>query len=468
MSRGGRSRSSTTTTSPSSAVSALKGLFSTGVANGLVNGSSRPRSLSASPPTSPLVSSPLTVNTTLLPTPEGFDDPKDSSFGNRASALLNLSLQRATNNLPQPSSSSLLLSQSIRDSIGPMDEQQDGDSDTTGKQRERDRLHVAYSNFDRPTSASSLPPPPRTKRLGSAGGVSPAPRTPVMEHSLQEELMKAMFAPVRDMHGRRASVDTVPEEAVSPITPLTGRTSLDGRPRASLDFADLTRMDRLVPFPVPNSAASMQFSKSSASFGPEVGRPVSALSNISNNSFHADNSSPTTSSPTASKGPSSPKRSRKVPKMLAPPSGPPPAPPPATPKGESKSLHPDDTPGSPPSQQKERISSGTSFFSSKRISTGSTGLSSIKSFATGSSSRSNSLLRSGGVHPSPRPPPSFALPPTPGSTTSSTAETSSTTDHHGARADSSYSRSIRSNNRNPAMSNSSVSPSRSIHGINIA
>ncbi|KAG8912473.1 hypothetical protein FRC01_005086 [Tulasnella sp. 417] len=595
VTRGGRSRSSTTTNAPSAAVNALKGLFTSSVANGPSNGTgggltSRPRSISSVASTPIPMASPAKKPTPLE------EDPKDSSFGTRANAMLNMHLSRSTNGHGQPpsSGSSLILDRSIRDSLISTpyyDESMEMDFETKQKEnRERLNALAAFAaasssagSYERPPSLSSLPPPPRTKRPGSSAGPGQpqiqqnqlqqqTPRTPVFEKDMQDELKKAMFAPVLDMAPsarsrtnslRRNSTDTIPEEDdVGSSVGVGGgrgsslgrhgvgrevlsiRTSIDEQGRVSIESSN--RGDELysattIPFPGPNSllppaeldhgagvnggAAGMiarsQFGpagmKSSASFGvdlihagqqqqqpssaygghhahhPSQGqyqyhRPASAMSSVSTNSFYGNGSatpgasdhmplhmsprSGTSSSESRSKSatapppstgprsPSSPQRSRRVPKVMIPPPAPPPsAPLPGTPKTEmNKALHPEDASVS----TKER-DSRSSFFASKRVSAASSTGVSIRSFTSGSSSsRSGSVLQRSGMHPAPpRPPPTFALPPTPSPLLTAGLTDSPVADGFSLRD------SVRSTHRTSLNSNHSQShsPTRSDFGV---
>ncbi|KAG8982823.1 hypothetical protein FRB90_006524 [Tulasnella sp. 427] len=527
--RGGRSRASTTTV-PSAAVHALKGLFTTSLANGPSSGSgagtsSRPRSISSVASTPIPMASPPKKPTPLE------EDPKDASFGTRANAMLNMHLARsAPGQQPPSSASSLMLDRSIRDSLsasgGGFYDDALVEMDFELKQKEnRERLNALAAfaagvnsggSYERPPSVSSLPPPPRTKRPGSAGVGSVSsfqqqlPRTPVFEKDLQDELKKAMFAPVLEMGSqrsrsrtnslRRNSTDTIPEEddmsssvggrgsvLGRPREVLSIRTSIDEQGRVSIEStSNRSAVEDLVttiPFPAPGSllppaelehgqhlvsgGGRTQFGhvgmKSSASFGVDLihagsasasahhhpahayYRPPSAMSSVSTNSFQGTGSAtpgasdhmslhmsprsdtgssdrraksatapPATSSSSATRGPSSPQRSRRVPKVMIPPPAPPPsAPLPGTPKTDmAKALHPEDASVS----TRERDSLRSSFFASKRVSAASSTGVSIRSFTSGSSSsRSGPGQRASGVHGGPpRPPPSFALPPTPG------------------------------------------------------
>ncbi|KIO19710.1 hypothetical protein M407DRAFT_222281 [Tulasnella calospora MUT 4182] len=589
VTRGGRSRSSTTTNAPSAAVNALKGLFTSSVANGPTNGTggglaSRPRSISSVASTPIPMASPVKKPTPLE------EDPKDSSFGTRANAMLNMHLSRSTNGHGQPpsSGSSLILDRSIRDSLISTpyyDESMEMDFESKQKDnRERLNALAAFAaataasssagSYERPPSLSSLPPPPRTKRPGSSAGPGQqqnqlqqqqTPRTPVFEKDMQDELKKAMFAPVLEMAPssrsrtnslRRNSTDTIPEEDdVGSSVGVGGgrgsslgrhgvarevlsiRTSIDEQGRVSIESSN--RGEDLysaaaIPFPGPGSLlppadldngagaaggtiARSQFGpagmKSSASFGvdlihagqqpqptygshhahhPSYGqhqyhRPASAMSSVSTNSFHGNGSAtpgasdhmslhmsprsgtsssegrgkPGTAPPpsTGPRSPSSPQRSRRVPKVMIPPPAPPPsAPLPGTPKTEmNKALHPEDASVS----TKER-DSRSSFFASKRVSAASSTGVSIRSFTSGSSSsRSGSVLQRSGIHPAPpRPPPTFALPPTPSPLTTGGLTDSPQFDGYSLRD------SVRSTHRTSLNSNHSQShsPTRSDFG----
>ncbi|KAG9048156.1 hypothetical protein FS837_000666 [Tulasnella sp. UAMH 9824] len=451
--RGGRSRSSTTTNAPSAAVNALKGLFTSSVANGPTNGSggglaSRPRSISSVASTPIPMASPAKGPTPLE------EDPKDSSFGTRANAMLNMHLSRSVNGHGQPpsSGSSLILDRSIRDSLISTpyyDESMEMDFETKQKDnRERLNALAAFAaasssgSYERPPSLGSLPPPPRTKRPGSSAGpgqqkeqgqLQQTPRTPAFEKDMQDELKKAMFAPVLDMGPsssrsrtnslRRNSTDTIPEEddVGSSIGVGGGRGSSLGRHGVGREVLSI---------------------RTSIDEQGRYHRPASAMSSVSTNSFHGNGSatpgasdhmslhmsprSGTSSSEgrgksatvpipaTGPRSPSSPQRSRRVPKVMIPPPAPPPsAPLPGTPKTElNKALHPEDA-----SVSTRERDSRSSFFASKRVSAASSTGVSIRSFTSGSSSsRSGSMMQRSGIHAAPpRPPPTFALPPTPGS-----------------------------------------------------
>ncbi|KAG8892260.1 hypothetical protein FRC00_012385 [Tulasnella sp. 408] len=235
------------------------------------------------------------------------EDPKDSSFGTRANAMLNMHLSRSANGHGQPpsSGSSLILDRSIRDSLISTpyyDESMEMDFETKQKDnRERLNALAAFAaasssagSYERPPSLGSLPPPPRTKRPGSSAGPGQqkeqsqpqqTPRTPAFEKDMQDELKKAMFAPVLDMGPpssrsrtnslRRNSTDTIPEEddVGSSIgvgggrgsslgrhgvgrEVLSIRTSIDEQGRVSIESSN--RGDELysaaaIPFPGPGS-----------------------------------------------------------------------------------------------------------------------------------------------------------------------------------------------------------------------
>ncbi|KAG8907094.1 hypothetical protein FRB99_005349 [Tulasnella sp. 403] len=503
--RSGRARSSTTA-NPSGAVHALKGLFSASVlSNGGASSTTRPRSFSASNSSSNSpISTPASPLVTMASAMELAEDPRNLSLGTRASALLSLTLQRSVNESTIPSSSSLLLNQPISASVSVQEEAQGAECESIRERWERQRTDKTHPTFERPMSTSSLPPPPRAKRNG---GTTAPPRSPIMEKSLQEELQQAMLATPSDWSGRRSSAGTVPEDRLTPMTghDPSSRTSLEFQTRSSSDSADVIRasVDRAIPFPAPDASVNNLPSTGRTSPAPAVdpavvqaARPGSALSSVSTTSLFvitnvttpdraqspvSANASPLTRSS------SSPKRSRRLPKMLAPPSGPPPSAPPMalalTPKGEQKALLPDDAAVSTSgSSGKDRNSVGQSFFeSAKRVSTSSTGFS-IRSFTSGSSSsRSNSAIAqrqstvSGASsrsvsHPSPRPPPTFAPPPAPFSPYENIQSSFWGTEPlytHPYASEASYSPSSGSGQRSSIFSNSSVSPVRSDFNVRL-
>ncbi|KAG8936264.1 hypothetical protein FRC02_003556, partial [Tulasnella sp. 418] len=293
----GRPRSSTNT----AAVHALKGLFGS---SGSV--AHRPRSFSSgSRPTTP----PAVTNSGLPASNELMEESNmDTSLGNRASALLNLSMnlgRRATSPaVPSAATTSPSLVSATgtvhtnpplwTQPITPHDELKELEYADRDRMDLREKLNSQFNSSERPMSSGSLQlqPPPRTKRSTASsilgltsttasgvgiGMISP-PRSPVLEQSLQEELKKVIFAP--------PPRPSLPEESESTpdgyeIRP-SGEFSRPGEDNESLNG----------PFSGPSSALGHGESgvvgagQSSISLGADfaasqVPRPPSVLSTIS-------------------------------------------------------------------------------------------------------------------------------------------------------------------------------------------
>ncbi|KAG9026573.1 hypothetical protein FRB95_008695 [Tulasnella sp. JGI-2019a] len=461
----GRPRTSPTTpnfgTSGSSSMgNALKGFFSPASAS-TPGSTTHQRSLSTSPPTTPLSTPSLSLPTSrissIITSAGGGEElfaSDHSSLGNRASALLNI--QRASsytantsssNNTPvTPSSATPLHGKSTSTHLHQLSQQTktaapheekwdqlipDESTKAMWEQQVRDRAAAFDVDSSRPTvTPGSLQPPPRQRTPASPSHIQTHP----LERSFQTEL-----------EGTRTSLDEgTGADGSSFIRPsMDGGSSVmgGGGGGGRVSFDSVFRS-------TPAVALELEPARSNVSvpFPPGATTTTTREGHTRFNSHGSDGSESLLAPQGGGQGQggsssasSSPKRYRKIPKMLAPPSGPLPS---APGGGNAGSVSPTSTTASPDQltivtgssggtigdyetaaqDNNHRSSGGTtiSFWNSKRISASSGAGLSIRSFASssgGSRRQSNGgdVRLSGGHHPHPaqRPPPTFAPPPPP-------------------------------------------------------
>ncbi|KAG8871099.1 hypothetical protein FRB98_001053 [Tulasnella sp. 332] len=438
-STGGRPRTAPgAINSPTSVGSALKGFFST-VAPG---SPTHQRSLSASPPTTPLSTPSLSLNTSRISsliTGSVGGEESSTENSNRASALLNLQRTSSyttntssSNNTPITPNSTTALhgkhashSQALVKAITPHEERWElehdfaADEHTKAVWEKQIRDRAAAYDVDKPSTIGSLQPPPLKRLKSSPSQLHPHP----LERSFQSELERA-----------RTSLESTGADHSSFIRPDLDESGLShGGGRVSFDAV-------LRPTPMVEVEAE-------PCLLPAIAPSITRTGRTRLNSNGSDGSesflTPQSGGPASGSASSSPKRFRKIPKMLAPPSGPlPSAPLPKAPGSGDMSQTPTldrltiSTNSTPPSTEHEvsptanRSSGGTttstSFWNSKRISASSAAGISIRSFASSSAaswgqSNSDSRLSTSHhphPHPAQRPPPTFAPPPPPTPTSS--------------------------------------------------